>query len=192
MKIQLVAMLLSALGVWPVRGQFVPGHIFLPYASTSLCEMDNHGIPYDSEAIIEVNPEDGSWRFFATIPRQFCGNISCMAFSPDGRRLRVAAEFLGVIWEFDPQGNRTVALDSWNDGIAVPAAPNCVAYDDVGNFYVANYYASNVLKFPADGSPAEVLDERDLNDIPHHVTAPIGLAVAPDGSVYVIDEPPTG
>jgi len=181
-----VAWVLIGASVAPARAQFVPGHVFLPRPTTSLCETDIFGVPYDEEYIYEINPEDGSTRLFATIPRELCGNISGMVFSPDGRRLRVASEFLAAILEFDPQGNLSIPL-YWVDGISSVNGPNCIAYDDDGNFYVANYGASNVLMFPAEGGPAEVLDEYDPNDVVNHVATPLNLAVAPDGTVYVLD-----
>jgi len=181
-----VAWVLVGAGAAPARGQFVPGHIFVPLPTSSRCETDFFGVPYDEEYIYELNPEDGSSRLFATIPRELCGAISGMTFSPDGRRLRVASELIGAILEFDAQGNLTIPL-YWRDGIATPSGVNCIAYDDDGNFYVANYGGLNVLKFPAEGGPAQVLDEYDPNDVPNHVATPIGLAVAPDGTVYVMD-----
>ncbi|MBI3832808.1 MAG: hypothetical protein HY287_00585 [Planctomycetes bacterium] len=158
----------------------------MPDPSINLCGTHDNGIPFDKEFIYELNPEDGRSRLFATIPRELCGGITGMAFSPDGRRLRVASQYIGAILEFDAQGNLSIPL-YWRDGIASPSGLNCIAYDDNGNFYVANYGGLNILKFPAGGGPAVVLDEYDPNDVPNHVATPIGLAVALDGAVYVMD-----
>ncbi len=165
-------------------GQFVPGHVFVNRPSFNLCETDDWGIPFDEERIIQLDPYQQVSRVFATLPREWCGFITGMAFSPDGRRLRVSSAQLWSILEFDAEGNFTVALN-WNDGIRYTEGCNNIAYDRNGDFYVANYGGRNVLRFPADGGPAEVLDAPAPEGL--HVSLPWSIAIAPNGDVYVVD-----
>ena len=70
-----------------------------------------------------------------------------------------------------------------SDGLAAPGANNILAYDPQGNFYVVNYATGEILRFPVDGGPAEVL--ADLDDLPGDALIPSGLTLAADGDVYV-------
>jgi WD40 repeat protein len=180
-----VAAVLTGASAAPARAQFVPGHIFGLHHSNNFCKDDGKtGTPIDSEYIYDINPETGEYRIFATIPREWCGVITGMAFSPDGKRLRVASMLLSLIWEFDAQGNRTIALD-WTDGIVSPEGCNCIAYDQRGNFYVSSKGPEKVLRFPADGGPRAVLAYENNNGL--LIGSPHSLAVGPGGEVYLAD-----
>lgn len=174
----------AAASTQPAAGQFVPGHVFVARTSVNLCETDKWGLPYDEEYIIELDPERQVSRVFATIPRELCGVISGLTFSPDGRRLRVSSLLLWAILEFDAQGKMTIPLD-WQDGIRSVPGCNGITYDEEGYFYVAQAFAGNFLRFPPDGGKPTVLAQ-DTGD-PEGVNGPASIAIARNRDLFVVD-----
>lgn len=179
-RVALSAMLCAYLSAKSALAQFVPGHIFVVHPTFNFCETDDDGVPIDEETIYEMNPETGESRVFAKMPRELCGGLGSPVVSPDGKKLRVSSSFLGIIWEFDAQANRTVALDS-SDGVYGPGGCNGSAYDKEGNFYTSNS-PYEILRFPAGGGPPIVI----ANYWEDGVLYPNSLSVGPDGEVYAI------
>lgn len=163
------------------RAQFVPGRIFTAGGSDTHCKVYRDGF------VFETDPENGTYRLFASLPPDSCPGLRSLAMSPDGKHLRVAALNWGAILEFDAQGNWEVVIDG-SDGVDPAANWNSITYDHEGNFYLSNYYALNekVVKFPAGGGPKQVLAYADNNGV--QVFSPYGLSVGPSGEVYVADE----
>ena len=157
--------------------RFTPGHVFV--ATAGICQP---GHPPDRDRVFELDPQTGELTFFRSLPLNECAGIQGLVFTPDGSRLRAAFAWTSQVVEFDPQGNYEVVLDV-TDGLAGPGANNSLAYDPQGNFYVANYTTGEILRFPVDGGPAEVL--ADLDDLPGDALIPSGLTLATDGDVYV-------
>ena len=72
----------AAASTQPAAGQFVPGHVFVSDPASDLCtHTDDWGIPFSVERILEIDPYQQVSRIFATIPREWCGFITGMAFS---------------------------------------------------------------------------------------------------------------
>ncbi len=162
--------------------QFVPGRVFVSDPANDFCShTDDWGLPFAFEHIYEIDPLTGEFHLFATIPREWCGWTTGMAFSPDGKRLRVSSLLNSAIFEFDAQGNRSVALD-FSDGIRAPEGCNNIAFDRDGNFYIpAKSATAGVLKFPADGGPAVPLGGP--------IGRPLSLAVSRTGDIFVTSYP---
>lgn len=160
--------------------QFVPGRIFTAGGSDAHCKV------YRNDWVYEFNPEDGTYRIFASMPLDSCAGLESIVMSPDGKHLRVAARNWGAILEFDSQGNWEVVIDG-SDGVFPAANWNSITYDREGNFYLSNYYTLNekVVKFPANGGPKKVLAYANNNGV--EVFSPYSLSVGPDGEVYVAD-----
>ncbi len=145
--------LLSVVGVSPARAEFVPGYAYVADGAIPPC-FD--GGPPDR--IWEVNPQTGESRVFATIPPQYCGGLTGLTFTPDGRHLRASAAIAGSVLEVDSDGNVGVALDR-EDGLVFPIGASNLAYDRAGSFWVGDFFPARVLRFPsASGPPETVLD----------------------------------
>lgn len=177
-RFALLAVMIATLVPLPARGQFVPGRIFTAGGSDTHCQIYRDGFVY------ETDPENGTYRLFASLPPDSCPGLSSIAMSPDGKHLRVAARNWGAIVEFGAQGNWEVVIDG-SDGVFPAANWNSITYDREGNFYLSNYYTLNemVVKFPADGGPKQVLAYYDNNGV--ILYSPYSLSVGPSGEVYV-------
>lgn len=150
------------------KAQFTPGHIYISDTAQKNCQ----GPVEPDDRIWEVDPVTGSVSLFVTTPHELCGNMSGLAFKPDGSALRASVFLTSSILEIDGDANVSVALDS-NDGIAGPFGFDNIAYDPQGNFYVHNI--NDLLRYPADGGPPTLLAE-------FGTFGP--LDVASDGDVY--------
>lgn len=148
--------LLSVVGVPPARAEFVPGYAYV--ADSAIPPCFDGGPP---DGIWEVNPQTGESRVFATIPPQYCGGLTGLTFTPDGRHLRASAAIAGSVLEIDGDGNVGVALDG-EDRLVFPIGASNLAYDSAGNFWVGDFFPTRVLRFSSDGGPAEtILDGTD-------------------------------
>jgi DNA-binding beta-propeller fold protein YncE len=139
-----------ATGALRAQDYFKPGNVFVSDLSFKYCHAGT-GAPYP-DLIWEIDPETGEVTLFASLGGQDCGVVTGLAFTPDGCRLRAAQSLHSRILEFAPNGMWTVALDR-DDGIRGPYGANCLAYDAKGDFYVANTGRTEILRYPADGSP---------------------------------------
>ncbi|MFQ5415076.1 MAG: hypothetical protein ACE5E6_11520, partial [Phycisphaerae bacterium] len=151
---------------------FTPGHVFVVQPDWHCCEL----VGFDR--IWEVDPETGDVQLFGVVEGQWCACMTGLAFTPDGRFLRVSMPFTNQILEFDAAGHFVVVLDG-DDGIRFPTGRNNLAYDAEGAFYVINQGALNILRFPADGGPPSV-----FADSADGVTGVGALASVPDGDIY--------
>lgn len=165
--------LVSFLMAVNVRGEFVPGHIYVSEVPNTFCA--DPGEPNDR--IWQIDPESGDAILFAQLPD--CRHVTGLTFTPDGTRLRASALVTSEILEFDSEGNFTVALDA-DDGIAGPRGANNIAYDAEGNFYVVNAGTSTLMRFPSDGGRGTVL--ADWND---GIRSRGNIAFAADGDLYL-------
>jgi hypothetical protein len=150
------------------RADFVPGRVYISDGAQKNCQ----GPVEPDDRIWEVDPVTGSVSLFVTTPHELCGNMSGLAFKPDGSALRASVFLTSSILEIDGNASVSVALDS-ADGIAGPHGYNNIAYDPQGNFYVHNI--NDLLRYPADGGPPALLAQ-------FGTFGPID--VAPDGDVY--------
>ena len=152
---------------------FIGGHVFVSELESEACYRGNNWI-------LEIDPRTGkSWRI-ADIQDGLCVNNG-LAFTPDGKRLRVANFRGSTVMEFDAHGNGVVIYDR-DDGISAPTGQNSLAYDAFGNFYVSNRGTLQILKFPVDGGPATVFADFDDG-----IVAGASLAFAPNGDLFVAD-----
>ncbi|MBL8881034.1 MAG: hypothetical protein JNG88_18110 [Phycisphaerales bacterium] len=103
--------------------------------------------PTTGESWIFAGPEDG-----------LCNN-SGLAFTPDGGRLWVINLSTSTVIEFTPDGNGTVIYDA-QDGLRGPFGGNGLAWDRAGNYFVANEYSQQILRFSPRGGPPDVLADR--------------------------------
>jgi len=165
------------------RGEFVPGHVFVAVAEGESCEMGGQ------EWIVEIDPVTGeNWIFAEASEDNDLCDISGLAFTPDGTKLRLLNEgnYLtgidGWIVEFDAEGNSETVLDE-SDGLGSPLGFNGIAYDAIGDFYVLNTIPSEVLRFPADGGEATEFADSDDG-----VFGWGGISFAPNGDLFYASE----
>ena len=57
--------------------------------------------PGNWDCIWEIDPETGEVSLFAELAEEECGNISGLAFTPDGTRLRASFQLRNQILELD-------------------------------------------------------------------------------------------
>lgn len=136
--------------------EFVPGNVYVAAPRYQFCSNPDT----QRDQIWEVNPESGQARTFATIPDEFCGVITGLAFTPDGRYPRASAFFGSRVLEIDGEGNVSEALGP-ADGIGAPQGSNNVGYDALGRFYIGNLSPLRVLRFDEDGLSEVVLSLDD-------------------------------
>ncbi|MBL8880369.1 MAG: hypothetical protein JNG88_14745 [Phycisphaerales bacterium] len=148
--------------------QFADGYVYISEAGTEGCLMDLCWVR-------AINPATGENWIFADSQDGLCWNVG-LGFTPDGSRLRVLNWGRNQILDFDIAGNGVVAFDG-SDGINMPYGGNGLAWDNAGNFCVANEGGANeLLRFLASGGPPEVLADGIYAG---------GIAIGPDGAVYV-------
>ncbi len=137
-----MTVLLSLVSCIPAYAQpnprgFVPGHVFF-----TMCRGENCG----KEWIVELDPETGkTWMLASTDDGLHLG--TGLRFTPDGKGLRVLNGNDDVM-DFDSMGNGTVVYDK-SHGLRDPGGGNGLAWDQAGDFYVANSAFVGILKFPA-------------------------------------------
>lgn len=132
------------------------------------------------------------------------GNRRVQKFTPDGALLQVLGEDAGLKEPFDlvvgPDGHLYV-LDPQNDNVAHLGPdgaylgrlgvgiglfrPRGMAVDAAGNLYIADTGGSRVLKLSPTGQILAVVCT--AGDGAGKVRQPTDVAVAPDGSLYVVD-----
>jgi DNA-binding beta-propeller fold protein YncE len=161
-----------AMTVFPARGQFVPGHIFVSDFPKEACL----GPPYGWDRVWEIDPETGEATLFAELAGEWCGRVTGLAFTPDGTRLRVLQSLASRVLELDSSGNPTVLYDS-NNGIVGSYASNAMAFDWNGNFYVSIY--RRILRFAPGLDVAEVFADRE-NDGLGFEAGPIAIGASGD------------
>lgn len=86
------ATLVAVIAGGDVRGQFMPGHVFVSGGSANLCKDTS-----ERDFIWDVNPETGDISLFVEIPGKLCDAVTGLAFTPDGRRLRALSLLRGVV-----------------------------------------------------------------------------------------------
>jgi sugar lactone lactonase YvrE len=166
---------LIAIGIGAAaRADFIPGHIYVGEPNVDGCF--NPFAPNDR--VWDVDPVTGQSQVFAEVPDALCGVMRGLTFTPDGSKLRAGIWLGSKVLEIDGSGNVTQVLGS-ADGIAGPNGSNDLAYAANGDFYVANEFTRNILKFPAAGGPGEVF--ADLFD---GITSGGNLGFAPNGDLY--------
>lgn len=151
----------------------MPGRLYTSATPHPNCFGDN-----PNDRIYEFDPATGQSRIFAEFSEDLCGLVSGLSFTPDGTRLRASAFWHNAIVAIDGDANMEVALDA-DDGIRGPGGSNNLAYDIAGNFFVANFSAPNIMRYPADGGPGTV-----FADLADGVTASGPIDDAPDGGLY--------
>lgn len=151
---------------------FIPGRLYVTARTGELCDGTNN------ERIYEFDPATGLTRLFTILPTQHCGGLNGLAFTPDGQHLRASLYRWSEVLEIDADGNVEVALDV-SDGIIGPWGSNNLVYNDVGDFFVVNEGAHNILKFPVGGGPPQLWGA--LQD---GVRAGGPLALAPNGDLF--------
>jgi outer membrane protein assembly factor BamB len=150
---------------------FAPGRLYVTARTGELCDGTNN------ERIYEFDPATGQTRLFTILPTEHCGGLNGLAFTPDGQHLRASVYRWSEVLEIDGDGNVEVALDV-SDGIIGPWGGNNIVYNDVGDFFVVNEGAHNILKFPVGGGPPQLWGA--LQD---GVRAGGPVALAPNGDL---------
>lgn len=151
---------------------FIPGRLYVTARTGELCDGTNN------ERIYEFDPATGQTRLFTILPTQHCGGLNGLAFTPDGQHLRASLYRWSEVLEIDADGNVEVALDV-SDGIIGPWGSNNIVHNDVGDFFVVNEGAHNILKFPVGGGPPQL-----WGAIHDGVRAGGPLALAPNGDLF--------
>ncbi len=164
----------SMCAVGSVRGEFVPGHIFVVERTDTFCIHQPQNGP---DKIWEIDPLTGDVSLFVELPE--CVHLTSLVFAPDGTQLRGSALIPDQILEFDSEGNISVPLDA-DDGIASPEGGNNIAYDAGGNFYVTNAGTATLMRFPAEGGPGTM-----IADWCDGIRAWTAIAFAADGDLYL-------
>ncbi len=160
----------SALG--PAQADFIPGRVYISGRTLEPCAWG------PNERIFEFDPLTGESREFAVLPEQYCTGLTGLTFTPDGAALRASVWLPSTILEFDGNANVGVALGP-GDGIRGPLGSNNIAYDADGNFYVVNFGAANILRFPAGGGPPII-----FADGSNGISGGGPIALAPNGDLY--------
>lgn len=168
--------LAGLLGVQTAAADFVPGRL---YISAPVIEGCHSPIP-GHDLIYEFDPQTGGYSVFATIPDELC-EISGLAFTPDGSKLRISSFYSSSILELDGNGGITKVLGPQN-GIAGPYGSNNIGYDTAGNFYVGNNGPNTILKFAPGATTGQVLATQAQG-----IYGWGALDIAPDGDVYYIE-----
>jgi len=83
------ALLVTALSVvWvfssTVWAGFKPGNVFLADPAPEMCWEPT------SDMIWEFDPDTGEFSLFTVLPKEACGRLNGLAFTPDGQRLQAA------------------------------------------------------------------------------------------------------
>lgn len=156
---------------------FVPGRLYMVENIVEGCN------PLERSLIRELDPTTGNARLFAEIPNGLCGVHYGMTFTPDGQYLRVGEFLRSQVLQIDGDGNVSVALGP-ADGAFGPFGGNCMTYDPLGNFYLANLGGpAHIRRFSADGSASTVF----ANGM-DGVSDGGALTAATDGSIYYIGQ----
>ncbi|TWT43693.1 hypothetical protein RAS1_00920 [Phycisphaerae bacterium RAS1] len=130
--------------------EFVPGRVYaVSVGDRKSCGMG--GLEPDS--LWEIDPATGAFRSIG-YPGG-CQGLGGAAFRPDGKAIRLTRYHRSDVLEMTPGGQSSVLYDL-DDGIGGPQGSSSVAYDSDGNFYVSNFNADNIVRFPVDGGPSEV------------------------------------
>lgn len=165
----------------PLSADFTPGALYIT-ANGHDCFLP--GPTAQPDRIYEFDPATGAWKLFAELPKGpfgHCG-LNGMAFTPDGKHLRVSSYYSSSILQFAGDGTWTVALDA-SAGIAGPAGGNNIGYDSNGDFFVFNYGGwpdNKIMKFPGGSAPGTVFAGPSQG-----VSGGQGpIAIAPDGALY--------
>lgn len=164
---------LLGIALWFVAqaaADFVPGRV---YVTKSNAECGFGGV---FGRIYEFDPVTANWKLFAELPS--C-NLYGLAFTPDGKGLRVAAGFAKTVYEVAGDGSWKVALGP-EHGLTFPAGTNNLSYDADGNFFVNNGPpVPNIMKYPGGQPPGTV-----FAGLSNGTFGAGGLANALDGSLY--------
>ena len=147
----------------PAAAQFVDGHVFVTDWTTS--------------QVYEADPNGWGWTVFADTNDGISGP-SAVGFTSAGTML-VANYHTSTVIEFDHLGNGTVVLDA-NDGLAGPWGENGIAIDAAENIYIANYNASQILRFDKNYQNGIV-----FADAADGIVQPDGLGFHANGDLYV-------
>ncbi|MBL8881092.1 MAG: SMP-30/gluconolactonase/LRE family protein, partial [Phycisphaerales bacterium] len=148
---------------------FAPGSVFLTETGAEGCRAQRSWIR-------EFDPLTGESWLIADYFDGLCGN-SGLAFTPDGSQLRVINLTSDDILDFDSAGNGVIVYD-YRVGLNGPFGGNGLVWDRDGNFFVANEYSQQILRFsPAGGRPTVLADQND------GITGGGGLAVLSNGDL---------
>lgn len=190
----------SSLCCGRISADIIPGRLYVTGITGNL-EFDPE-LPPDS--IFEFDPQNGSTRLFSTLARQDCGITSGLAIKPDQSAIRASVYYRRSIMEIQSDGHAQVALD-WQDGISGgPRGSNNIGYANNGDFFIA--YSGELLRFPADGGPREILADWHDGILGYgpiavtregsvffgmsEMTGPDILQISPDGTVNIFDTLP--
>jgi streptogramin lyase len=150
----------------PARAQFVDGDLYVSSYSAG-----------NTSTIYRVDPATWTVTTFADGSDGLSG-LSASVLSPAGTLL-CSNHSNSTVLEFDSAGNGSLLYDSSN-GINGPFGENGLLYDAIGDLYVSNFAASQILRFPAGGGSSTV-----FADSADGIVEPDGLAFAANGDLYV-------
>ena len=166
--------------------------------------IDAEGVVYIADFVnhrIQTFAADGT--FLASIGEFGAGegqfNLPADVAIDAAGRIVVADLGNGRVQVLDRDGSYLMSWATWADGQDAFAVPITVATDEDGNIYVSDVEAGTVQKFsatlpeavagatPMAGDDTRVAFVWQSNGGPEPLRLPTGMAIAPDGAIWVVD-----